>query len=73
MDRASEPNAQNVKHNKGERDVRERSMRFADRAFTLLAVPGSRFLVFVGESLDDNAGASLTLKDCRPANRRSIC
>ena len=38
MDPAGKRHAKNVKHDKTERNVRERSMRFADGAFTLLTM-----------------------------------
>ena len=42
MNKAGQGNAQNVKHNKGERNVCQRSMRFSDRAFIPFAtLPGS--------------------------------
>ena len=61
MNKAGQGNAQNVKHNKRERNVCQRSMRFSDRAFIPAAtLPGSVTSLFIGESLGNDAGAALT-------------
>ena len=61
MNEAGQGNAQNVKHNKGERNVCQRSMRFSDGAFVPFAtLPGAGAPFFIGESLGNDAGAALT-------------
>jgi hypothetical protein len=61
VNKACQGNAQNVKHNKGERNVCKRSMCFADGTFMVFAaVPGSVAPLIIGESLGNDAGATLT-------------